>query len=229
MRLAVCGRRALSQASSCCLRPPSVSSSLTCCAMAVGACSLPPAVARRPERRPVSRPSFLRAHCYTAFDASRRERRRAEQGRARSWSAISCSTQICGKRAILRDRNLAARDAAGLIARSARAARYRLRLVAELTIRTIALGHGAYEEPGPSPPSLSAQSRNNGLARAAALAVGAGLLISGYGERALRWRSRRLGRSGFMVPVLTFGTGTFGGEGELFKAWGQTDVAEAHG
>ena len=29
------------------------------------------------------------------------------------------------------------------------------------------------------------------------------------------------------VPVLTFGTGTFGGVGELFKAWGNSDVAEA--
>ena len=38
---------------------------------------------------------------------------------------------------------------------------------------------------------------------------------------------RRLGASGFMVPVLSFGTGTFGGKGELFGAWGRTDVAEA--
>lgn len=38
---------------------------------------------------------------------------------------------------------------------------------------------------------------------------------------------RRLGRSGFKVPVLSFGTGTFGGGNEFFKAWGQTDVAEA--
>ncbi len=38
---------------------------------------------------------------------------------------------------------------------------------------------------------------------------------------------RQLGASGFKVPVLSFGTGTFGGGGELFKAWGQTDVAEA--
>ena len=39
---------------------------------------------------------------------------------------------------------------------------------------------------------------------------------------------RRLGGSGFKVPVLSFGTGTFGGKGEFFKAWGATDVAEAH-
>jgi aryl-alcohol dehydrogenase-like predicted oxidoreductase len=38
---------------------------------------------------------------------------------------------------------------------------------------------------------------------------------------------RHLGRSGFKVPALSFGTGTFGGEGKLFGAWGNTDVAEA--
>ncbi len=38
---------------------------------------------------------------------------------------------------------------------------------------------------------------------------------------------RHLGASGFKVPVLSFGTGTFGGKGELFQAWGETDVAEA--
>lgn len=38
---------------------------------------------------------------------------------------------------------------------------------------------------------------------------------------------RQLGRSGFTVPILTFGTGTFGGGGEFFKAWGSSDVAEA--
>jgi aryl-alcohol dehydrogenase-like predicted oxidoreductase len=34
---------------------------------------------------------------------------------------------------------------------------------------------------------------------------------------------RRLGASGLKVPVLTFGRGTFGGEGEFFKAWGAID------
>ncbi|MGV2293249.1 aldo/keto reductase [Trinickia sp. YCB016] len=38
---------------------------------------------------------------------------------------------------------------------------------------------------------------------------------------------RYLGASGFQVPVLSFGTGTFGGKGEFFQAWGATDVAEA--
>jgi len=38
---------------------------------------------------------------------------------------------------------------------------------------------------------------------------------------------RQLGKSGLKVPVLSFGTGTFGGKGELFKAWGDTDVKEA--
>jgi aryl-alcohol dehydrogenase-like predicted oxidoreductase len=38
---------------------------------------------------------------------------------------------------------------------------------------------------------------------------------------------RQLGGSGFMVPALTLGTGTFGGGNEFFKAWGASDVAEA--
>lgn len=38
---------------------------------------------------------------------------------------------------------------------------------------------------------------------------------------------RQLGRSGFKVPLLSFGTGTFGGQGDLFKAWGEVDVQEA--
>src|SRR3954453_17132721 len=38
---------------------------------------------------------------------------------------------------------------------------------------------------------------------------------------------RQLGHSGFKVPVLSFGTGTFGGSNELFKAWGESDAAEA--
>ncbi|QSX76507.1 aldo/keto reductase [Lysobacter arenosi] len=38
---------------------------------------------------------------------------------------------------------------------------------------------------------------------------------------------RFLGKSGFRVPALSFGTGTFGGKGELFGSWGNTDIAEA--
>jgi aryl-alcohol dehydrogenase-like predicted oxidoreductase len=38
---------------------------------------------------------------------------------------------------------------------------------------------------------------------------------------------RQLGGSGFKVPVLSLGTGTFGGGNEFFKAWGSSDVAEA--
>ncbi len=38
---------------------------------------------------------------------------------------------------------------------------------------------------------------------------------------------RQLGKSGLKVPVLCFGTGTFGGGNEFFRAWGETDVAEA--
>jgi aryl-alcohol dehydrogenase-like predicted oxidoreductase len=38
---------------------------------------------------------------------------------------------------------------------------------------------------------------------------------------------RQLGYSGLKVPALSFGTGTFGGGGEFFKAWGSSDVAEA--
>ena len=38
---------------------------------------------------------------------------------------------------------------------------------------------------------------------------------------------RLLGRSGLKVPVLSFGTGTFGGSNEFFRAWGASDVAEA--
>lgn len=38
---------------------------------------------------------------------------------------------------------------------------------------------------------------------------------------------RVLGKSGLKVPVLSYGTGTFGGTSEFFKRWGQSDVKEA--
>ena len=38
---------------------------------------------------------------------------------------------------------------------------------------------------------------------------------------------RLLGASGLKVPALSFGTGTFGGSGPLFGAWGNTDVTQA--
>jgi aryl-alcohol dehydrogenase-like predicted oxidoreductase len=38
---------------------------------------------------------------------------------------------------------------------------------------------------------------------------------------------RQLGYSGFKVPVLSFGTATFGGGNDFFKAWGSSDAAEA--
>src|ERR1700760_1311470 len=38
---------------------------------------------------------------------------------------------------------------------------------------------------------------------------------------------RRLGKSGLRVPALSFGTATFGGGNDFFKAWGSTDAAGA--
>jgi aryl-alcohol dehydrogenase-like predicted oxidoreductase len=38
---------------------------------------------------------------------------------------------------------------------------------------------------------------------------------------------RNLGASGLKVPVLSFGTGTFGGQGPLFSAWGRSGADEA--
>jgi len=38
---------------------------------------------------------------------------------------------------------------------------------------------------------------------------------------------RYLGNSGFKLPALGFGAGTFGGKGPLFSAWGHTDIDEA--
>ncbi|EKU24025.1 aldo/keto reductase [Xanthomonas graminis] len=38
---------------------------------------------------------------------------------------------------------------------------------------------------------------------------------------------RHLGASGFKVPVLSFGTGTFAGSNDFFAAWGNSDVDQA--
>ncbi len=38
---------------------------------------------------------------------------------------------------------------------------------------------------------------------------------------------RQLGGSGLKVPVLSYGTATFGGGSEFFRAWGASDIAEA--
>lgn len=38
---------------------------------------------------------------------------------------------------------------------------------------------------------------------------------------------RRMGASGLTVSALSFGAGTFGGRGELFGAWGDTDAGQA--
>src|SRR5882724_2682605 len=46
-------------------------------------------------------------------------------------------------------------------------------------------------------------------------------------ERIARMEYRLLGGSGLSVPTLSFGTATFGGGNEFFRAWGATDVAEA--
>ncbi|MEL7642190.1 MAG: aldo/keto reductase [Solidesulfovibrio sp.] len=39
--------------------------------------------------------------------------------------------------------------------------------------------------------------------------------------------NRQFGRSGLHVPVLSFGTGTFGGTNAFFQRWGATDAAQA--
>src|SRR5438445_496963 len=46
-------------------------------------------------------------------------------------------------------------------------------------------------------------------------------------QRSMTMEYRNLGASGLKVPVLSFGTGTFGGQGPLFSAWGRSGVDEA--
>src|ERR1700745_3551850 len=56
---------------------------------------------------------------------------------------------------------------------------------------------------------------------------GSMLRPNGAGDYQTLMELRQLGKSGLQVPVLCFGTGTFGGGSEFFRAWGETDVAEA--
>ena len=73
------------------------------------------------------------------------------------------------------------------------------------------------------------------FARGAILALMTALRMILFSQRIVPYKSgiyrfmefRTLGRSGLKVPVLSFGTGTFGGGNEFFKAWGASDVAEA--
>jgi aryl-alcohol dehydrogenase-like predicted oxidoreductase len=53
------------------------------------------------------------------------------------------------------------------------------------------------------------------------------LVMAGLTTRKEDVEFRRLGNSGLRVPALSFGTATFGGGNEFFKAWGSTDVAGA--
>jgi aryl-alcohol dehydrogenase-like predicted oxidoreductase len=80
--------------------------------------------------------------------------------------------------------------------------------------------------------NLAAADATRDLRRLATRPARPQIKIPRIDPRATRSRScpmeyRRLGASGFKVPALSFGTGTFGGKGEFFKAWGSTDVDEA--
>src|SRR5207244_2010351 len=50
---------------------------------------------------------------------------------------------------------------------------------------------------------------------------------AGKPENDVNMDYRQLGGSGLQVPVLSFGTATFGGGNEFFKGWGSTQVDEA--
>src|SRR5688572_6672185 len=90
--------------------------------------------------------------------------------------------------------------------------------------------------PLPEPQATAARTNGSGARpmrprrRRDTLLIGRGPGRRGSGRaktRSEQMEYRRLGGSGMMVPVLTLGTGTFGGGGEFFKAWGASDVAEA--
>jgi aryl-alcohol dehydrogenase-like predicted oxidoreductase len=52
-------------------------------------------------------------------------------------------------------------------------------------------------------------------------------LLAAAGTQELTMEYRSLGASGLKVPALSFGAGTFGGQGPLFSAWGSSSAAEA--
>jgi aryl-alcohol dehydrogenase-like predicted oxidoreductase len=52
-------------------------------------------------------------------------------------------------------------------------------------------------------------------------------LLSQKQIKQLNMEYRQLGGAGMRVPVLSLGTGTFGGTNEFFRKWGTTDVKEA--
>ena len=53
------------------------------------------------------------------------------------------------------------------------------------------------------------------------------IYASSYHMKEAVMEYQQLGASGLKVPALSFGTGTFGGSGPLFGAWGTSDATEA--
>src|SRR3954468_14033572 len=54
-----------------------------------------------------------------------------------------------------------------------------------------------------------------------------GVRANRAGDGGMDMEYRRLGTSGLRVPALSFGTATFGGSNDFFKAWGTTNAAGA--
>src|SRR3954468_208015 len=54
-----------------------------------------------------------------------------------------------------------------------------------------------------------------------------GVRANRAGDGGMDMEYRRLGNSGLRVPALSFGTATFGGGNDFFKAWGSTDAGGA--
>src|ERR1700723_431475 len=59
------------------------------------------------------------------------------------------------------------------------------------------------------------------------MAMQSKLLIHSHKLILIMMEYRQLGASGLKVPVLSFGTATFGGGSAFFKAWGNTQEQEA--